>query len=421
MGEAREINRGYIDYQRFAAPAAEAKPSWVVQARNRLATSWLARRLSPVVPYLVVTAMFVMAAAIFVYLRLATRRVPLGAVHKGALDRVDLFKEQYPFHFYPLLVKALELTFLQAELAKVASPSSKIVEIAIGDGTLSRQIYPAGTKITGVDISPFSLRLPAKMPQVERAIISDCLEPPLASGTFDLLVSNNFLHHISDKRRVLEHFARIAARSIFNENSTYWASAWPGPFILGRLGFKQKEARLSAALATRFLQDLRPRSEVDAMVSERFDVDAKAEYLCEKTYFLCNLFANFMGVYGPPTPAFMKRLASGRLRNPILWLTGTMARALIRYDNCQDKQTAAFISYSCQSKSFQRAEGGDLLCPSCKTRLDDASRCENCAVEYPSLDGMVFLVPPDLKFILENYVARRDGLVYEKESMQQHH
>jgi len=333
-----------------------------------------------------------------------------------------LFVDFYPFQPYPLLCKALELAFLQQELPKVATASSKIIELAIGDGSLSQHIYPAGSRIVAVDVSPFSLRVSAAMPHVRQAIISDCINPAVASGTFDLLVTNNFLHHVTDKEGVLDHIARIADRAIFNENSTYWASAWPKPFLLGKIGMKRREAQTIKDLKTRFLQDLRSRSEVDRIVSERFEVQAETAYLCENTFFLCGIFSRLMGVYGPPAPGYLKHMVQTPILGPLIRSsTRALGLELIRLDSCQDKRTAAFISYSCRSKTFKPAKlESDFVCADCGGELPADLKCTACGTEFASVDGMTFLLPKQLQFIHTKYVADM-GPFYEKESLQQHH
>jgi len=418
-----EINRGYLDYLRPVGPSAaqQAGGAW-----NRWPGVQLAARLiAKVVPYFVLCALLLTSVATLTYLRLTSlrrRRGPLGDVHAGGMERVDLFVDFYPFQPYPLLAKALELAFLQRELPKVATASSKIVELAIGDGSLSQHIYPVGSKVVAVDVSPFSLRISAAMPHVRQAIISDCINPAVASGTFDLLVTNNFLHHVTDKEGVLDHIARIADRAIFNENSTYWASAWPKPFLLGRLGLKQREAETIKDLKTRFLQDLRPRSEVDRIVSERFEVHAETAYLCEKTFFLCGIFSRLMGVYGPPAPGYIKHMLQMPVLGPLIrWSTRALGLALIRFDNSQDKSTAAFISYSCRSKIFKPAKlESDFVCAECGSDLPADLKCIACGTEFPTVGGMKFLLPKHLQFIHSKYMADT-GHFYEKESLQQHH
>jgi hypothetical protein len=420
MDKPGEINRGYIDYLRPAVSSPESASDTFGQRMLR----WLKALAAPIVPYASLVALFCWAAFVLLWMRVLAlfRRKPLGDLHAEAIERVDQFVEQYPFHLYPLLCKALELAFLQKEISKAASPTAKIVELAIGDGSLSQTIYPPECSIVALDISPFSLRFPASMPHVRQAVISDCLNPALASGSFDLLVTNNFLHHVSAKEATLDHIARIAERSIFNENTTYWASAWPAPYLLEKFGLGRKAKDVTASIAKRFLQDLLPREALNAIVQQRFSVVAEAAYLCANTYFLCGVFSNLMGVYGPPTPGYIKRMASTRVLGRLIrWTTRNVAKALIEFDSYQDKGTAVFVSYSCLSKSFARTQSTTrLVCPECGGGLSATVKCTGCGTEYPSVDGMTFVLPPALAFIHANYVAH-SGMFYEKESLQQHH
>jgi DNA-directed RNA polymerase subunit RPC12/RpoP len=419
MDNLSEINRGYIDYQR----AAVASPATRQTFGQRLG-SWVKRLVTPIVPYVSLGALFVWAAFMLLWLGILSllRRRPLDELHVDAIKKIDLFVDHYPFHLYPLLCKSLELAFLLKEVPKAASPTDKIVELAIGDGSLSQTMYPPNCKVVALDISPFSLRFPATMPHVRQAIISDCINPALASGSFDLLVTNNFLHHVSAKEATLDHIARIAERSIFNENTTYWSTAWPAPFLLGKLGLKDKAKEITSSIEKRFLQDLLPREKLDDIVQQRFSIVAEAAYLCANTYFLCGIFSHLMGVYGPPTPGYVKRASQSRFLGPLIRsTTKRVAKALLEFDNYQDKRTAVFVSYSCTSKSFRRDhEAATLVCPACNGKLSAEFKCSKCGTEYPSVDGMTFVLPPDLAFIHTNYVAH-SKMFYEKESQQYHH
>jgi SAM-dependent methyltransferase len=427
MAKSREINRGYIDFLRVTntAPTAQTEPQprlSVLKLRETLHRIFL--KSLGVWQFLSLVTLFVVASIVLIFLRLSAwvQRAKMDPLHVEATKNIDLFLEQYPFHLYPILCKSLELAFLRRYVPKDAATSSKIVELAIGDGTLSDKIYPEGTRIVAVDISPFSLRFPASMPHVKRAVVSDCLDPALASGQFDLLVSNNFLHHVSDKERTLDHIARIARKSIFNENTTRWATGWPRPFLQKRMGFSGAAKRTADALATRFLQDLKTQAEVDRLVKERFLVVASEGYLFENTYFLCGIFSRLMGVYGPPSPAYMKNLLHMPvMRRIILATTRALAIALIRFDNYQDKSTAVFVSYSCQSKSFENVSStSDFICAECGSELSADFHCTTCLAQFPSEDGMTFILPSELQFIYHNFVASNKQ-VYERESLSQHH
>ena len=149
-------------------------------------------------------------------------------IHDEALQHVSEFVEQYPFHLYPVVAKALELAYLKRRLANgglIASDAS-IVEVAIGEGTLSARVFGSAPRVTGLDLNPHSLSFAAKLPHVRRAIVCDGIQPPIRPASFDLLLAVNFLHHVTDKRGAVQSWASIARTIVFNENTRYWVSAF---------------------------------------------------------------------------------------------------------------------------------------------------------------------------------------------------
>ena len=422
-----ELNRGYLDYLRPSAPAKPVRLRWWDgPVARRFLDSKMGRGIralaAPVGNLARLVGLFLLSGVLLLYLSIANRRRrEASGLHEAAVANIDLFLEQYPFHLYPLLCKTLELAFLQREIGQVASPGSSIAELAIGDGSLSRHIYPGGCSVVGLDISPFSLRSSARMKHVSEAVVADCLNPPLLTGSFDLLVSNNFLHHVTHKEAVLDHIARIARRAIFNENTVHWASSWPKPFVLTRLGFAATAARTTDRIARTFLQDLRSLPEIRRIVGERFVVSSEVCYLAANTYFLCGLFSRILGAYGPPTPAYLKRLAKRRLLGPAIRKTSrAVAKALLRYDVAQDLSTAAFVSYSCESRKAQSTGARSRLsCARCAEPLPEGLICGKCGFECPVIDGMIFNLPADLDFIREHYCSHVWD-VYEPESLSEH-
>ena len=422
-----ELNRGYLDYLRPSDPAKPVRLRW---RDGPVARKLLASRIGRGIQAFAasvgnlarVVALFLLSGVLLLYLSIANRRRgEASALHEIAAGKIDLFLEQYPFHLYPLLCKTLELAFLQREIGQVASPGSRITELAIGDGSLSRHLYPAGCSVVGLDISPFSLRSSARMTHVSEAVVADCLNPPLATGSFDLLVSNNFLPHVTHKEAVLDHIARIARRAIFNENTVHWASSWPMPFMLTRLGFAARAARTTDRIARTFLQDLRSLPEIRRIVGERFVVTSEVCYLAANTYFLCGLFSRILGAYGPPTPAYLKRLAKRPVLGPAIAKTSrAVAKALLRYDVAQDQSTAVFVSYSCESRQAHRAgTSSRLVCARCAELMPESLICGKCGYECPVIDGMTFNLPADLDFIREHYCSHVWD-VYEPESLSEH-
>jgi hypothetical protein len=85
-------------------------------------------------------------------------RAKRGKLTASALARVNEFVEQYPFHLYPIVCKAFELGYLETEVPKLLKPTTNVVEIAIGEGSLSARVFPAETSVVGLDLSPYSLK-----------------------------------------------------------------------------------------------------------------------------------------------------------------------------------------------------------------------------------------------------------------------
>ena len=429
MSARQEINRGYVEYLRtISAPApnsAQSPPRKSSFLKNCLRPVW--RLVRPVLQFVRTLCMFVSLCVTACLLLLCLkvggwfRRRPLPALHQEALTHIEKFVRQYPFHFYPLLCKTLELVYLRQSLAELATGATRVVELAIGDGTLSSKIYPEGVRIVALDISPYSLRSSAKMPHVARAVIADCLAPPLADGSFDLLVSNNFLHHVTDKNQTLENMAKIARQAIFNENTTYWASAWPRPFLLRKLGLHRMAERATARIADQALQSLKSRAEVDELIGRHYRVISSAAYFHEVTYFFCGVFSRLMGCYGPPMPADLKRFV---LNTPLvnmlsLWLTTALARALVIFDASRDPAGAVFISYTCESVYTGGSSQGELVCPGCRVLLQSPPQCPQCNRDFDTVAGMCFVLPTELEFIRQQYVP--GDVAVHTGSSQEHH
>jgi hypothetical protein len=191
---------------------------------------------------------------------------------------------------------------------------------------------------------------------------------------------------------------------VFNENTRFWASGWVTPYALSKLGLKTVAARVSSRIESAHWQHLLERSQLNAIVSESYEIVRSESYLSERTFFLCAVFSLLMRCTGPPTPAVLKRLFLGPLRWIALPMTKRLATSLIQYDELQDRSKDSFVSYTCNSRRFQRVDNVNyIMCPICEHRLDGSNKCSNCTVEYLRVDGMLFLLPKELDHIRLNY------------------
>jgi len=409
MSNVKEINLGYVDHVRSlnegvnrSPNAATARPS--LRLRFGL---WRYRILNTIIlPALMTTGVISLGLALAVWLRIVLlfKRHKSSQLTKSALGCVDEFLTQYPFHLYPIVCKAFELACLDEHIPDLLKQHNRFVEIAIGEGTLSARVFRNSASVVGLDLSPYSLKKASEKPHVKQAVVCDCLAPPIREGSFEVLIANNFLHHVTHKEETLTRWSGLAEKAVFNENSPTWASGWPVPYLLKKFGRKEKAQRAADSIEELSLQSLESKQQLDAYVSRSYEVLESVSYMSERTFFYCGLFSWMMRIYGPPTPPNLKQLFLTKLRWLALPLTADVAKQLIRYDQHQDRATDSFISYVCKSRNYVPAAAGNyLLCPDCRRELSETNRCADCGKQYSSTDGMLFLLREELADIQPGY------------------
>lgn len=410
--DSEEINRGYARDVRSLArllegrgPAWRSQPRkvWLVAAKNRVLFGNELRLL--LLPGLLAMGAAT-AVALWIRLRFEPRCVA-SALHRRALRCVPSFVRQYPFHLYAVVAKSLELAYLRDQLRGLVAGRStpKILELAVGDGTLSRLVFEGVGKVTGIDINPYFLCKAARYGHVERAIVADALDPPFRDGSQDLLVSLNLLHHVTEKEAVVAKWSRIARALVFNENTPHWARGWTAPYLLRRVGLRRLSNWYAERIERKSLQHLRGVEAVTEFVGRHCEICDRVSFLSEKTFFFASLFSCLMRCYGPPTPPVLKRILLGPLSRVALPLTVKLAELLIRFDALQDRSLDSFVIFLCSGRISPREEGtsSDLLCPQCRETLDEVNRCGRCAIRYAQDDGLLFLLAPDLNGIADDY------------------
>lgn len=409
MSNFKEINLGYVDHvRRLNQGLHEYANAGVERPSLRLRFGlWRYEILHSIVfPALMTAGVVSVGLALAVWLRVVLffKRHKSSQFTESSVACVDEFLTQYPFHLYPIVCKAFELACLDEHMPDLLKQHSRFVEIAIGEGTLSARVFRNRASVVGLDLSPYSLKKASERPHVKQAVVCDCLAPPIREGSFDVLIANNFLHHVTSKEATLERWSKIAAKAVFNENSPTWASGWPVPYLLKRFGRKEQAQRAADHIEKLSLQSLESKQRVDGYISRCYDIDECVSYLSERTFFYCGLFSWMMRSYGPPTPARLKHLCLTKLRWLALPLTADVAKLLIRYDQHQDRSTDSFISYVCKSRNYvPAAPGNHLLCPNCRRQLDDTDRCLDCGKQFSSTDGMLFLLREELADLQQGY------------------
>jgi ubiquinone/menaquinone biosynthesis C-methylase UbiE/predicted RNA-binding Zn-ribbon protein involved in translation (DUF1610 family) len=448
MNKVKEINRGYLDYLKDVSPRSvtsetaikEKPPSaiWRLVAavsggmaddwKQRLRPTWVAvlgvmssvrrsgthliRRLVTSVTTLfrqiVITTLLLLTSILLgawlkVYLWLkGSQTAPLNG---RALERVAEFVEQYPLHLYPIVAKSFEFAFLEGEVNSLLEKGARFLEIAIGEGTFSAKIFPPEADVVGLDLNPYSLSKAVQHQHVKKAVICDCLCPPIRRGHFDVIIANNFLHHVTMKAQTLANWSKVAPKLIFNESTPYWASGWVVPFMLKKLRFKGAAQRKVDRINKKGYQHLESMEVLDNLVRNECEVIEASTYFSERTFFLCALYSFIMCCQGPPTPAYLKDLfLSKRLRWLTVGLTTAIAKMLIRYDQFQDRSRDAYVSYVCVSRyPSEPYTEHYLACPRCGGEMTETNRCERCRRQYSRIDNMLFLLPEEIEYIETEY------------------
>ncbi|HSE17290.1 MAG TPA: class I SAM-dependent methyltransferase [Pyrinomonadaceae bacterium] len=388
---------------------------FLLRVRNRLRPGELQRQFLLVQRLALLPVAWGTSVVLIVYLKLKVRaqKNSINPLHFGAIEHVDELAEQYPLSLYPILYKSIQISYLKQELRDKLPADARFIEMAIGEGSLSRRFFPPDANVVALDINTRALRRAATLPHVKDAIICNIMDSPVKPGTFDAVVSNNFLHHVTDKERVLQIWAGLAPAAIFNECTDEWKYSWPGPYVLSKLGLKDWSASRAARVEDKFNNTFLPAGVVDAKVETHHDIARRVSYLSKPVMSLCFLFCVLQRANGPLTGEDARpilALCRGILRPLVMPATRELARLLIVWDALRNRTEDAYVSYTINSRSFTKAEDtGYLLCPNCRRDLGDVPECEACGVQYERICGMLFLLPKELSHVQSSFNPADEG------------
>lgn len=90
-------------------------------------------------------------------------------------------------------------------------PGLRTLDLACGEGRLSRLLRTLGHQVAGVDASPTLVRLAADHDDAPPAVLGDAGALPFADETFDLVVAYMSLHDIDDMPQAVAEAARVLA------------------------------------------------------------------------------------------------------------------------------------------------------------------------------------------------------------------
>jgi SAM-dependent methyltransferase len=120
-------------------------------------------------------------------------------------------------------------------------PGRLTLDLACGEGRLSRDLKSAGHHVAGIDSSPTMVTLAASHDAAATAVLGDAGRLPFRNEAFDLVVAYMCLHDIdempravTEAARVLEQGGRLCAAipHPVNTAGTFAAGAQDAPFVI---------------------------------------------------------------------------------------------------------------------------------------------------------------------------------------------
>ena len=90
-------------------------------------------------------------------------------------------------------------------------PRRRTLDLACGEGRISRLLRSRGHRVVGIDASPAMVRLAAE--QESLVLVGDATRLPLADGAVDLVVAYMCLHDIDDMPRAVAEVSRVLESS----------------------------------------------------------------------------------------------------------------------------------------------------------------------------------------------------------------
>jgi SAM-dependent methyltransferase len=103
-------------------------------------------------------------------------------------------------------------TNLPALLALLPEPGRATLDVASGEGRLTRHLQELGHRVAGIDASPTMVRFAGSHASAAPVVRGDATRLPFRDKAFDLAVAYMCLHDIDDMPRAVAEIARVLGR-----------------------------------------------------------------------------------------------------------------------------------------------------------------------------------------------------------------
>jgi SAM-dependent methyltransferase len=152
-------------------------------------------------------ALLAVAAGRHLRSHVAGRQVP-GGILIGDAGAYDAMSRLFLGRFFEGIA---------ADVARLAPPDSRVLEVGCGPGRLSIPLARLGLEVTGLDLDPAMIERAAS--NAERAfdrddrrpsfVVGDAASLAFPDGSFDVVVSTMSMHHWDDPRAGLAEISRV--------------------------------------------------------------------------------------------------------------------------------------------------------------------------------------------------------------------
>src|SRR5262245_29224956 len=109
--------------------------------------------------------------------------------------------------------RAHDETNMPALLDLLPAPGRATLDVACGEGRLSRHLQSLGHRVVGIDASPTMVRYAGRHASAAPVLLGDATGLPFSDGSFDLALAYMCLHDIDEMAHAVAEIARVLAPS----------------------------------------------------------------------------------------------------------------------------------------------------------------------------------------------------------------
>lgn len=119
--------------------------------------------------------------------------------------------ENWRYFTRPGVDRSHENINLPVLLEMLPPPGARTLDLACGEGRLSRLLKSHQHQVVGIDAAPTMVRFAAHDPDAAPVVLGDATQLPFADNAFDLVVAYMCLHDVDDMPQAVRELARVMA------------------------------------------------------------------------------------------------------------------------------------------------------------------------------------------------------------------